>query len=104
MSELKTMINSHIKIQPSHQDLYIFMYGKFEQMQDECSLSFYQVSEGQKIILKNPHYTEEVSFTFILIIFRAKKKTQKSSKTKHNFSSGPRNFSTKLVFLKIRPW
>lgn len=34
-------------------------------MQDECSLSFYQISEGQKIILKNPHYTEEVSKIFL---------------------------------------
>ena len=60
VSELKTMINSHLKIPPNHQELYIMLYGKYVQMQDECSLSFYQVQEGQRIILKNPHYADQI--------------------------------------------
>lgn len=30
-------------------------YGKFELMIDECSLSFYNIKENQRILLKNPH-------------------------------------------------
>jgi len=61
VGELKTKINSYIQIPASHQELYIFMYGKFEQMGDECSLSFYQISEGQRLMLKSPHHVEKMA-------------------------------------------
>ena len=46
VSELKQQITNHIKIPANHQELYVYMYGKFEQMMDECSISFYEVKEG----------------------------------------------------------
>ena len=46
VSELKTKINSHIKIPPQHQELYVHMYGKFVLMSDDNSISFYEIKEG----------------------------------------------------------
>ena len=38
----------------------MFQYGKYEQMNDDCSVSFYGIVDGQRLVLKNPHYIEKL--------------------------------------------
>lgn len=51
VSELKTQIEREMHFMASHFDLFVQYHGKYEQMTDDCSLSFYQIQEGQKIML-----------------------------------------------------
>jgi len=45
VSELKLQIERELQIMAGHQDLFVQFHGKFEQMMDDCSLSFYQIQE-----------------------------------------------------------
>jgi hypothetical protein len=49
VSELKVMIHSHIKVEAHRQELYVQQFGRFEVMNDNLSLGFYQMKEGAKI-------------------------------------------------------
>ena len=51
VSELKTQIEREMHFLASHFDLFVQYHGKYEQMTDDISLSFYQIQEGQKIML-----------------------------------------------------
>ena len=48
------MIHSHIKVEAHRQELYVQQFGRFEVMNDNLSLGFYQMKEGAKIQLKVP--------------------------------------------------
>lgn len=51
--DLKKMIFARLRVEIKVQILKINMYGKMEQMNDDCSLSFYDVKQGSYIYLEN---------------------------------------------------
>lgn len=53
VSELKIQIERELHFLASHLELFVHYHGKFEQMTDDCSLSFYQIQEGEKIMLSS---------------------------------------------------
>lgn len=56
ISELKAIINSHIKVPPKFQELYFQQYNKWELMVDDVNLGVYNIKQNQRIILKTPHF------------------------------------------------
>ena len=51
VSELKAQVERELHFMASHFELFVHYHGKYEQMTDDCSLSFYQIQEGEKIML-----------------------------------------------------
>ena len=58
VKDLKLMIELEISIPIDQQKLFIKMFGKRELMEDECSLSFYNIENGSKIICQALHGTD----------------------------------------------
>lgn len=51
--DLKKMIFARIRVDPKYQTLRIKNHGQLEVMNDECSINFYNVKEGNFIYLEN---------------------------------------------------
>ena len=55
VADLKRMIFARIGMEIRFQQLQINFHGKLETMNDECSLSFYNIKENDRIQLENIH-------------------------------------------------
>ena len=67
------MIFARIGMEIRFQQLQINFHGKLETMNDECSLSFYNIKENDRIQLENIHQeTSESEVSHIKVILLSK--------------------------------